>query len=118
MLLIPEFIVKIYTNDLAITSIAVSLLFYSAIFQYADGIQICAAGALRGLKDTVVPMFINIVAYLLVGLSVGYYLTFNKAMGPAGMWIGMIVGLSIGAVLLLGRFLFKSRQLIRLKETS
>ena len=118
MLLIPEFIVKIYTNDLAITSIAVSLLFYSAIFQYADGIQICAAGALRGLKDTVVPMFINIVAYLLVGLSVGYYLTFNNTMGPAGMWIGMIFGLSIGAVLLMGRFLFKSRQLIRLKETS
>ena len=108
MLLIPEFIVRIYTNDPAITSIAVSLLFYSAIFQYADGIQICAAGALRGLKDTVVPMFINIVAYLLVGLSVGYYLTFNKAMGPAGMWIGMIVGLSFGAVLLMGRFLFKS----------
>ena len=112
MLLVPEFIVRIYTSDLAITPIAVSLLFYSAIFQYADGIQICAAAALRGLKDTVAPMFINIVAYLLIGLSVGYYLTFNKAMGPAGMWIGMIFGLSIGAVLLLARFLFKSRQLI------
>jgi MATE family multidrug resistance protein len=116
MLLIPEFIVRIYTNDLAITQIAVGLLFYSAIFQYADGIQICAAGALRGLKDTVVPMYINIIAYLLVGLSVGYYLTFNKAMGPAGMWIGMIVGLSIGAVLLLGRFLYKSNQLIHSKD--
>jgi len=115
MLLVPEFIVRIYTSDLAITPIAVSLLFYSAIFQYADGIQICAAGALRGLKDTVAPMFINIVAYLLIGLSVGYYLTFNQAMGPAGMWIGMIFGLSIGAVLLLARFLFKSRQLIAAK---
>jgi MATE family multidrug resistance protein len=118
MLLIPEFIVRIYTSDLAITSIAVSLLFYSAIFQYADGIQICAAGALRGLKDTVVPMFINIVAYLLIGLSVGYYLTFNRDMGPAGMWIGMIFGLSVGAVLLLARFLFKSRKLIRLNAAN
>jgi MATE family multidrug resistance protein len=118
MLLVPEFIVRIYTSDLAITPIAVSLLFYSAIFQYADGIQICAAGALRGLKDTVAPMFINIVAYLLIGLSVGYYLTFNRAMGPAGMWIGMIFGLSIGAVLLLARFLFKSRQLIRMKAST
>ena len=114
MLLFPEFIVRIYTDDAAITTIAIGLLFYSAIFQYADGIQICAAGALRGLKDTLVPMFINIVSYLLIGLSVGYYLTFNKAMGPAGMWIGMIVGLSFGAVLLLGRFLFKSGKLIRL----
>jgi MATE family multidrug resistance protein len=112
MLIIPEFIVRIYTGDPAITSIAVGLLFYSAIFQYSDGIQICAAGALRGLKDTLAPMFINIVSYLLIGLSAGYYLTFNKAMGPAGMWIGMIIGLSFGAVLLFGRFLIKSRQLI------
>jgi len=113
MLVFPEFIVRIYTNDTAITPIAVGLLFYSAIFQYADGIQICAAGALRGLKDTLTPMFINIVAYLMIGLSVGYYLTFKQAMGPAGMWIGMIVGLSFGAVLLLGRFLSRSRQLIQ-----
>ena len=114
MLLIPEFIVRIYTNDAAITTIAVGLLFYSAIFQYADGIQICAAGALRGLKDTLVPMFINILSFFLIGLSVGYYLTFNRGMGPAGMWIGMIVGLSVGAVLLLlSRFLFKSDKLIR-----
>jgi len=116
MLLVPEFIVRIYTDDAAITSIAVSLLFYSAIFQYSDGVQICAAAALRGLKDTMVPMFINILCYLIIGLSVGYYLTFNKSMGPAGMWIGMIVGLSFGAALLLGRFLFKSGQLIRMGE--
>jgi len=60
-----------------------------------------------------VPMFINIVSYLLIGLSVGYYLTFNRAMGPAGMWIGMIVGLSFGAVLLLSRFLVQSNRLAR-----
>ena len=113
MLIVPEFIVRIYTSDAEITKIAVVLLFYSAIFQYSDGIQICAAGALRGLKDTLTPMFINIFSYLLIGLSVGYYLTFSKAMGPAGMWIGMIAGLSFGAVLLFGRFMIKSRQLIR-----
>jgi MATE family multidrug resistance protein len=112
MLLFPGFIVRIYTNDAAITSIAVGLLFYSAIFQYSDGIQICAAGALRGLKDTLVPMYINIFSFFLIGMSVGYYLTFNKGMGAAGMWIGMIVGLSFGAVLLLGRFLLKSRKLV------
>ena len=117
MLLFPEFIVRIYTDDGAITTIAVSLLFYSAIFQYSDGIQICAAAALRGLKDTMVPMFINILSYLIIGLSVGYYLTFTKSMGPAGMWIGMIVGLSFGAFLLLMRFLFKSRELVRLGKT-
>lgn len=113
MLFVPEFIVGIYTDDAAILSIAVSLLFYSAIFQYADGIQICAAGALRGLKDTLVPMFINVLSYLVIGLSLGYYLTFNKAMGPAGMWIGMIAGLSLGAILLLSRYLYLSARLTR-----
>jgi MATE family multidrug resistance protein len=117
MFFIPGLIVRIYTNDAAIASIAVGLLFYSAIFQYADGVQICAAGALRGLKDTLVPMFINILSYMVVGLSVGYYLTFNKGMGPAGMWIGMIVGVSFGAVLLGGRFLYKSGKLISLGQT-
>jgi len=111
MLFAPEYIVGIYTDDVAITEIAVTLLFLSAIFQYSDGIQVCAAGALRGLKDTLIPMFINIVSYLIIGLSVGYYLTFNKEMGPSGMWIGMIVGLSFGAVLLLSRFLIISKRL-------
>ncbi len=111
MLFVPEFIVGIYTDDAAILPIAVSLLFYSAIFQYADGIQIYAAGALRGLKDTLVPMFINVLSYLVIGLSLGYYLAFNKAIGPAGMWIGMIAGLSLGAILLLSRFLYLSARL-------
>ena len=90
-----------------------TLLFYAAIFQYADGIQVCAAAALRGVKDTLFAMFINIISFFFVGLSVGYYLTFTKQMGPAGMWIGMIAGLSFAAVLLTGRFLIKSGQLIR-----
>ena len=113
MLLVPEYIVSIYTDDAAIMSIAVTLLFFSAIFQYADGIQICAAGALRGLKDTLIPMYVNVFAYLLIGLSLGYYLTFNREMGPKGMWIGMIAGLTIGAVLLLSRFLLLSARLVR-----
>lgn len=113
MLFFPEFIIRIYTSDAAITAIAVTLLFYSAIFQYADGIQICAAAALRGLKDTLFAMYINIVSFFVIGLSVGYYMTFVKQMGPAGMWIGMIAGLSFAAVLLSGRFLIKSGQLIR-----
>ena len=113
MFFVPEFIVRIYTNDAAIMAIAVQLLFFSAIFQYSDGIQICAAGALRGLKDTLVPMYINILSYLVIGMSLGYYLTFNREMGPSGMWIGMIAGLSFGAVLLSTRYLYMSARLIK-----
>ncbi len=111
MILFPAFVVGIYTSDPMIASMAVSLLFYAAIFQFPDGIQICSAGALRGLKDTLMPMFYNIISYWLIGLLLGYHLTFVREMGPAGMWIGMIAGLSAGAVLMLSRFLRSSARL-------
>jgi MATE family multidrug resistance protein len=113
MFLFPSWVVGIYTNDPAVAAVAVSLLFYAAIFQYPDGIQVCASGALRGLKDTFVPMFYNMVSYWFIGLTLGYFLTFEREMGPAGMWIGMIGGLTAGAVLMLWRFLRSSARLAR-----
>jgi MATE family multidrug resistance protein len=116
MLLFPELIVSIYTNDDMVAPLAAGLLFYAAIFQYSDGIQICAAGALRGYKDTRVPMVYTIISFWIVGMTIGYYLTFNVGMGPAGMWIGMIAGLSVAAVLMLGRFHRSSKRLIAASE--
>ncbi|MDX1554667.1 MAG: MATE family efflux transporter, partial [Xanthomonadales bacterium] len=112
MFLFPELIVALYTDDPVVTALAVQLLFFAAIFQLSDGLQICAAGCLRGYKDTRVPMLINILAYWLVGMTLGYYLTFGVGLGPAGMWIGMIVGLTVAAVLLTGRFSIISRRFI------
>ncbi len=112
MLVFPEYIVGLYTNDAAVAALAISLLFYAGIFQLPDGLQICATGALRGLKDTRMPMFYNLFAYWVVGLSLGYYLTFHQQLGPAGMWIGMIAGLTVGATLMVVRFLNTTRRLI------
>lgn len=112
MLLFPEVIVSIYTDDVVVAPLAVSLLFYAAIFQYSDGIQICAAGALRGYKDTRAPMVYTIISFWIIGMTLGYYLTFNAGLGPAGMWIGMIAGLSVAAVLMLARFNRSSLRLI------
>jgi MATE family multidrug resistance protein len=112
MILLPSTIVTIYSSDQAVAALAVSLLFYAAIFQLPDGIQICAAGALRGIKDTKVPMLYNLIAYWLVGMSLGYYLTFEAGLGPKGMWIGMIAGLTVGAFLLTGRFLRLTKKMI------
>jgi MATE family multidrug resistance protein len=110
--LLSTLIVGIYTDDMIVANLAVSLLFFAAIFQLPDGIQICAAGALRGMKDTRVPVLYNLIAYWMVGMSVGYYLTFEAELGPAGMWIGMICGLTIGAALLTTRFLRLSGRMI------
>jgi MATE family multidrug resistance protein len=104
MIFFPAWVVSIYTDDLLVAPLAVSLLFYAAIFQYPDGIQMVMAGALRGYKDTRKPMLYMVISFWIVGLTLGYNLTFRGEMGPAGMWIGMIAGLSVSAVLMLRRF--------------
>ncbi len=105
MFAFPERIVALYTGEPEVVALAVQLLFLAAIFQFADCLQASAAGALRGLKDTRVPMLYSVIAYWAVGLSLGWYLTFRLDQGPSGMWVGIIVGLSVAAVLLGGRFL-------------
>ena len=112
MFLFPELIVRIYTDDAVVGSLAVSLLFYAAVFQYPDGIQMVMAGALRGYKDTRMPMLYTMVAFWIVGMTLGYTLTFNRGMGPAGMWIGMIAGLTVAAALMLRRFHHTSNRFI------
>ncbi len=107
--LFPEWIVLLYTDDPIVSPLAVSLLLYAAIFQYPDGLQICASGALRGMKDTRLPMLYSVLSFWLVGLPVGYFLTFHQAMGPAGMWMGLITGLTLGAALMSVRYLRISR---------
>ena len=109
MLTVPHLIVAIYTHEVVIAAMATSLLFYAAIFQLSDGLQICSAGILRGYKDTFLPMLVNMLSYWVVGLTLGYYLTFGRDLGPAGMWMGMIAGLTVGAILLTTRFLTHSR---------
>ena len=115
MFLFPEAIVRLYTDDLQIAPLAVSLLLYAAIFQYPDGLQIVASGALRGFKDTRRPVIYMIIAFWIVGLTLGYHLTFAREMGPAGMWVGMIAGLSIASVLLLRRFNRTSKAFLQMR---
>ena len=104
MVALPRRIARVYTADPEVVAIAASLLLLAALFQLSDGVQVSAAGALRGLKDTRVPMGIVIVAYWLVGMPLGWALTFRTGLGARGMWIGMIAGLTVAAVLLAGRF--------------
>ncbi|GAB2503808.1 MATE family efflux transporter [Lysobacter humi (ex Lee et al. 2017)] len=105
-------IVALYTRDAAVATLAASLLLFAAAFQFPDGIQVLSAGALRGLRDTRMPMLLAAFAYWGVGMPLGCALGFGwgglPAMGPRGMWIGLIAGLVVAAVLLGGRFLRSS----------
>lgn len=99
MALFPEFITGLYTNEAQVQQMAIQLLFMAAIFQISDGLQVSGFGALRGLKDTRIPMFVNLIAYWLIGLPLGYWMGIINNVGPAGLWIGLIAGLTVAAVL-------------------
>lgn len=103
-------IAAIYTRDLAVASMAGTLLLFAAAFQFPDGVQALSAGALRGLKDTRVPMFIAAFAYWGVGMPLGAGLGLGLGWGPRGMWLGLIAGLLVAAVLMALRFLRSSRR--------
>ncbi len=97
MFSIPERIADVYTSDFPVRDLAAKLIILAAVFQLSDGLQVSASGALRGLKDTRVPMLVNIMAYWGIGLPLGYLLGIRYGMGPQGFWIGMIAGLTIAA---------------------
>jgi len=79
------------------------------LFTWPDGLQVAAAGALRGLQDTRFLMFSTILAFWGVGFVVSWWLTFEKNMGAEGLWIGLIAGLILAAILNLWRFYQKTR---------
>ncbi len=102
-------IAALYTSDAAVAALAAQLLVLAGLFQFSDGVQAAANGALRGLKDTRVPMLITTFAYWGVGMPVGAWLAFRAGLGARGMWIGLIAGLSTAALLLSWRFLRLAR---------
>ncbi len=104
MILIPGLWAALYTQDTAIIQLAVSLLFYAAIFQFSDSIQVASAGALRGIKDTNIPMIITAISYWLVGFPIGYYMAEYQNFQAQGYWMGLIAGLTTAGILLLNRW--------------
>ncbi len=93
-------IVGIYTDDLAVAALAGTPLVLAAHLQFPDGIQVMSAGALRGLKDTRVPMLLAALAYWGVGMPAGATLGLGLGYGPRGMWVGLTIGLTAAAVMM------------------
>jgi MATE family multidrug resistance protein len=86
-------------------ALATVLLVVAGLFQLADGVQAVAAGSLRGLKDTAVPMLLMGFGYWVAGLPLGLMLAFPGGLGPLGLWIGLAVGLFLVAGLMLLRWM-------------
>lgn len=84
--------------------IASKLLLVAAVFQISDGIQVVVLGALRGLQDVKVPMYITFVAYWVVGFPISFFLGKYTELKAVGVWIGLLAGLSTAALFLYLRF--------------
>ncbi len=91
-------------NTTEVVSIASLLLLAAAVFQISDSLQVIVLGALRGLQDVYIPTVITFVAYWLVGFPISYYLGKENSYGSLGIWIGLLAGLSVAAILLFLRF--------------
>lgn len=89
--------------------LAVSFLAVAAIFQLVDGAQVTAAHALRGLNDTKIPMVLAIIGYWMIGLPTSYVLGFVFDLRGVGIWLGLAVGLTFVAIVLLTRFALRER---------
>jgi MATE family multidrug resistance protein len=102
----------------SVFALAVAYLAMAALFQLVDGAQGVANGALRGLKDTAVPMVITLIGYWLIGFPVAIWFGFFTPMRGIGVWIGLVVGLAVVAFLLLWRFAVMTRRLARRQEAA
>jgi MATE family multidrug resistance protein len=91
-------------GSLEVAAIAVTFLAVAAVFQLFDGLQIIAAGALRGLKDTRTPMLVALFSYWPVGFGACLLLAFPAGLGGLGIWLGLALGLVVVAGLLVWRF--------------
>ncbi len=96
-------IASLYTTDARVVGLAVTLMFYAAVFQLPDGLQVLSNGVLRGLKDTRWPMIITVFAYWGVGLPLGAWFGLHLERGAPGLWLGLILGLAAAAAGLLLR---------------
>jgi MATE family multidrug resistance protein len=107
--LAPGWVMHLYTDDAAVAPQAQTFLRFAAFFQLFDCLQATANGALRGIKDTRLPMAITLAAYWLIGMPVAAGLAFGAGVGPIGIWWGFIAGLAAAAAGLSLRFLGKTK---------
>jgi len=108
-LTIPETLVSLFIDPsdperATLLRIGASLIMVAALFQLVDGLQVMALGLLRGVQDTTVPMVMATISYWVIGLPVSYLLAFPLGFGAVGLWLGLVIGLAIAAVLLSWRF--------------
>ena len=107
-----NFLPALYIDDPEVIAIAAPLIVIAGFFQLADGTQVVCIGALRGLQDVKVPSIFIFIAYWVIGLPLGYWLGFKMNYGASGIWMGLLIGLTLTAAAMFVRFHQLSKKLL------
>tara|TARA_R110000787_G_scaffold81036_2_gene175906 strand:+ start:64617 stop:66008 length:1392 start_codon:yes stop_codon:yes gene_type:complete len=99
-------------DNYEVITIASKLLLIAAVFQITDTIQVVALGALRGMQDVKIPTLMTFISYWVIGFPISYYLSLYTDYKSAGIWIGLLAGLTSSGILLFVRFNYLSNKLI------
>jgi MATE family multidrug resistance protein len=109
LLLFPHQVIGLYLDprdpvNASVVALAIPMLAVAALSQILDGVQTTAAGALRGIKDTRIPMVLSFLAFWGVGLASGYLMGFRLGWGGVGLWLGQCFGVAASAIAFIWRF--------------
>lgn len=113
--LAPEWLLRLFSQDLKVIQLGVGVCAIVAIFQFVDGIQVACSGILRGLNETLFPTLMVFLSYWFIGIPMGIYLTFYNNYGIKGLWVGLALGLasaSVGLGVLLRKRFIRTMKLI------
>ncbi|HEY4600044.1 MAG TPA: MATE family efflux transporter [Cerasibacillus sp.] len=99
-------VARLYHTDPAVIMLTKQFIYYAIIFQFADAFGAPLQGALRGYKDVNMTLIMAFISYWVIGLPSGWLLANYTTLQPFGYWVGIIIGLSAGAITLLGRLLY------------
>jgi MATE family multidrug resistance protein len=94
----------IFNTDPAVIALSSQLLLIAGFFQIVDGLQLNAMGVLRGMEDVKFPSYITILGYWVLAIPLGYMMTLEWGVGPAGVWYGYLIGLTVVGSILYFRY--------------
>jgi MATE family multidrug resistance protein len=97
----PTRIANGFTQDAVVIAAAVPLLLVGAAFQFFDGVQVSATGALRGVGNTHAGLYVQVIGYWVIGMPLGWWLGFHRKLGAVGLWVGLCAGLMFAGVALI-----------------
>jgi len=121
LLLFPTSIISLYLDiqnpvNAPVIALVLPMLAIAALSQILDGVQTAAAGALRGLQDTHIPVLLSLGSFWGVGITSGYILGFSLGWGGVGLWIGQLLGVAIAALFFILRLQSKLSSISILKK--